>query len=178
MPSIPGYRNGRHPTADKMNPQLKQKTVLKVSGLKTHFFTSEGVMKAVDGVDLDVKSGEVLGIVGESGCGKSVTALSILRLIQSPPGRILGGAIEFQGQDIRKLSDQEIRKIRGEKISMIFQDPLTSLNPVLKIGYQIADVFRFHRGLNRAKALTASINMLKTTEIRSPEEVVFRYPHE
>lgn len=178
MPSIPDYRNGRHPTADKMNHQLKQKIVLKVSGLKTHFFTSEGVMKAVDGVDLEVKSGEVLGIVGESGCGKSVTALSILRLIQSPPGRIVDGAIEFQGRDIRMLSDREIRKIRGEKISMIFQDPLTSLNPVLKIGYQIAEVFRFHQGLDRAKALTASIGMLKTTEIRSPEEVVFRYPHE
>jgi len=178
MPSIPGYRNGRHSVADEMNDQLAQKTVLKVSGLKTHFFTSEGVMKAVDGVDLDVKSGEILGIVGESGCGKSVTALSILRLIQSPPGRIVDGAIEFQGRDIRMLSDREIRKIRGEKISMIFQDPLTSLNPVLKIGYQIAEVFRFHRGLDRAKALAASINMLKTTEIRSPEEVVFRYPHE
>ena len=161
-----------------MNDQLAQKTVLKVSGLKTHFFTSEGVMKAVDWVDLDVKSVEILGIVVESGCGKSVTALSILRLIQSPPGRIVDGAIEFQGRDIRMLSDREIRKIRGEKISMIFQDPLTSLNPVLKIGYQIAEVFRFHRGLDRAKALAASINMLKTTEIRSPEEVVFRYPHE
>jgi len=154
------------------------KSILKVSGLKTYFFTSEGIIKAVDGVDFEVEKGEVLGLVGESGCGKSVTALSILRLVASPPGRILEGWIEFMGNDLRALSDEGIREIRGKRISMIFQDPMTSLNPVLRVGYQIAEVFRFHRGLGRIKSLHGSIRMLKSTEIPSPEERVKNYPHE
>lgn len=153
-------------------------TILKVSGLKTHFFTSEGVVKAVDGVDFEINRGEVLGVVGESGCGKSVSALSILRLVASPPGRILDGKIEFMGTDLRTLSDAEIRKIRGKMISMIFQDPLTCLNPVLRIGYQISEVFRFHKNLDRVKSWAASIQVLKSTEIPSPEERVTNYPHE
>ncbi len=161
-----------------MNQRDNDKSILKVSGLKTYFFTSEGVIKAVDGVDFEVKKGEVLGLVGESGCGKSVTALSILRLVASPPGRILEGRIEFVGNDLRALSDDEIREIRGKRISMIFQDPMTSLNPVLRVGYQIAEVFRFHRGLDRIKSLQGSIRMLKSTEIPSPEERVKNYPHE
>ncbi len=153
-------------------------TILKVAGLKTYFFTSEGVIKAVDGVDFEVRKGEVLGIVGESGCGKSVTALSILRLVSTPPGRIIDGKIEFMGKDLRELSNDEFRMIRGKKISMIFQDPLTSLNPVLKIGYQISEVFRYHKGLNRIKSLQEAIRILKTTEIPSPQERVKNYPHE
>ncbi len=152
--------------------------ILKVSGLKTYFFTSEGVTKAVDGVSFEVRKGEVLGLVGESGCGKSVTALSVLRLVASPPGRILDGKIEFMDKDLLMLTDREIRKIRGSKISMIFQDPLTCLNPVLKVGYQISEVFRFHKALNRIKSLQESIRMLKLTEIPSPEERVKNYPHE
>jgi oligopeptide/dipeptide ABC transporter ATP-binding protein len=161
-----------------MDQRDDDKSILKVSGLKTYFFTSEGIIKAVDGVDFEVKRGEVLGLVGESGCGKSVTALSILRLVASPPGRILEGQIEFVGNDLRALSDEEIREIRGKRISMIFQDPMTSLNPVLRVGYQIAEVFRFHRGLDRIKSLQGSIRMLKSTEIPSPEERVKNYPHE
>ena len=152
--------------------------VLKVCGLKTAFFTTEGVIRAVDGVDFDVRKGEVLGIVGESGCGKSVTALSILRLVPSPPGRILEGKIEFLGKDVLRMSDSEVRKIRGKKISMIFHDPLTSLNPVLTIGYQIAEAFRIHKKIGRAKSLAESIRMLKATDIPSPEERIKQYPHE
>ncbi len=161
-----------------MEQKENGRTILKVSGLKTYFFTSEGVIKAVDGVDFEIKKGEVLGVVGESGCGKSVTALSILRLVASPPGRILDGRIEFMGRDLRTLSDDEIRKIRGKMISMIFQDPLTCLNPVLRIGYQISEVFRFHKGFDRLKSLGESIRMLRSTEIPSPEERVKNYPHE
>jgi len=153
-------------------------TVLKVSGLKTHFFTSEGAVRAVDGVDFEVNKGQILGLVGESGSGKSVTALSILRLVASPPGKILEGTVEFNGRDLRTLREDEIRKIRGKDISMIFQDPLTCLNPVLKIGYQMSEVFRFHKALNRIKSLQESIRMLKSTEIPSPEERVKNYPHE
>jgi oligopeptide/dipeptide ABC transporter ATP-binding protein len=154
------------------------KSILRVSGLKTYFFTSEGVIKAVDGVDFEVRKGEALGLVGESGCGKSVTALSILRLVASPPGRILDGKIEFMGEDLRTLSEDAMREIRGKSISMIFQDPLTSLNPVLRIGYQISEVFRYHKGLDRIKSLQGSIRMLKATEIPSPEERAKNYPHE
>jgi oligopeptide/dipeptide ABC transporter ATP-binding protein len=154
------------------------KSILRVSGLKTYFFTSEGVIKAVDGVDFEVQKGEALGLVGESGCGKSVTALSILRLVASPPGRILDGKIEFMGEDLRTLSEDAMRGIRGKSISMIFQDPLTSLNPVLRIGYQISEVFRYHKGLDRIKSLQGSIRMLKATEIPSPEERAKNYPHE
>ena len=152
--------------------------ILKVSGLKTYFFTSEGVTKAVDGVSFEVRKGEVLGLVGESGCGKSVTALSVLRLVASPPGRILDGKIEFMDKDLLMLTDREIRKIRGSKVSMIFQDPLTCLNPVLKIGYQLSEVFRYHKGLDRIESLKGSIRILKMTEIPSPEERVKNYPHE
>ena len=161
-----------------MESKSSNQSILKVSGLKTYFFTSEGIIKAVDGVDFEVRKGEVLGLVGESGCGKSVTALSILRLVASPPGRILDGEIEFMGKDLRILRDDEMRKIRGRTISMIFQDPLTSLNPVLRVGYQISEVFQFHKKMNWSESLKESIRMLKSTEIPSPEERVKNYPHE
>jgi oligopeptide/dipeptide ABC transporter ATP-binding protein len=161
-----------------MTQAQPQQSILKVRDLKTHFFTGEGTTKAVDGVDFEVHKGEILGIVGESGCGKSVSALSILRLIATPPGRIVDGTVEFLGQDLLKLSDKEIRQIRGEKISMIFQDPLASLNPVLRVGYQLAEVFRYHLGMGKLKALAESVRMLRSTEIPSPEERVRNYPHE
>ena len=152
--------------------------ILKVSGLKTCFFTGEGVIKAADDVSLEINRGEVLGLVGESGCGKSVTALSILRLVASPPGRILDGRVEFMGKDLLTMSSRELRKIRGGKISMIFQDPLACLNPVLRVGYQLSEVFRYHKGFNRADSLRESIRMLKTTDIPSPQERVKNFPHE
>ena len=161
-----------------MDLTKNNKTILKVSGLRTYFFTSEGTIKAVDGVDFEVMRGEVLGLVGESGCGKSVTALSILRLVASPPGKIVDGKIEFLGTDLCTLSDGEIRKIRGKRISMIFQDPLTSLNPVLKVGYQISEVFRDHKGLGRIESLKETVRMLKATEIPSAEERAQHFPHE
>lgn len=161
-----------------MDLTKNNETILKVSGLRTYFFTSEGTIKAVDGVDFEVMRGEVLGLVGESGCGKSVTALSILRLVASPPGKIVDGRIEFLGTDLRTLSDGEIRRIRGKRISMIFQDPLTSLNPVLKVGYQISEVFRDHKGLGRIESLKETVRMLKATEIPSADERAQHYPHE
>jgi oligopeptide/dipeptide ABC transporter ATP-binding protein len=161
-----------------MDLTKNNEAILKVSGLRTYFFTSEGIIKAVDGVDFEVMRGEVLGLVGESGCGKSVTALSILRLVASPPGKIIDGRIEFLGTDLCTLSSGEIRKIRGKRISMIFQDPLTSLNPVLKVGYQISEVFRDHKGFDRTGSLKETIRMLKATEIPSADERAKHYPHE
>jgi len=153
-------------------------SVLKVSNLKTYFFTSEGVTKAVDGVDFEVKKGEVLGLVGESGCGKSVTALSLLQLVASPPGKIVDGKVEFMGNDLLTLNNRKNQGIRGQKISMIFQDPLTCLNPVLRVGYQLSEVFHYHRGLSWKKSLEQAVQMLKVTDIPSPDERVKNFPHE
>lgn len=152
--------------------------ILRISGLKTHFNTPEGIVRAVDDVDLSVGRGEVLGVVGESGCGKSVTALSILGLVPSPPGEIIAGKVEFKGRDLLTLSDREMRKIRGNQISMIFQEPLTSLNPVMTVGSQISELFRFHRHMDRTSCRRASIRMLQATEIPSAESRAKQYPHE
>jgi len=152
--------------------------LLKVINLKTYFFTDEGVVKAVDDVDLEIYKGETLGIVGESGCGKSVTALSILRLIPSPPGKIVGGQILFRGQELLKLSNSEMRKIRGNEISMIFQEPMTSLNPVFTIGNQIAEAIQLHQGLSKKASLEKAVDMLKLVGIPSPERRVKEYPHQ
>jgi len=119
-------------------------TLLQVRDLKTQFFTEEGVVRAVDGVSYDVEEGETLGLVGESGCGKSVSALSILRLIPNPPGKIVGGEIFFEGHDILKMSEEEVRHIRGNRIAMVFQEPMTSLNPVLTIGRQLTEALELH----------------------------------
>jgi len=152
--------------------------VLRVRDLRTHFFTNEGVVKAVDGVDFEIRRGEILGIVGESGSGKSVTGLSLMRLIASPPGRIVSGQIEFGGRDLVEASTTEMQDIRGRRMSMIFQDPLTSLNPVLRIGYQVGEVFRYHLGLSRSKALHRAVDMLRATEIPSPDRRAQSYPYE
>jgi len=152
--------------------------ILEIDNLQTHFFTSAGVVRAVDGVSYGVRSGETLGIVGESGCGKSVTALSILRLVADPPGRIAGGAIRFAGTNLLDLSESEMEAIRGNDISMIFQEPMTSLNPLLTVGRQISEAIALHRGLSRRDARDQAIEMLRRVHIPEPERRVEAYPHQ
>jgi peptide/nickel transport system ATP-binding protein len=152
--------------------------LLDVRGLKTYFFTRDGVVRAVDGVSFSVMRGETLAIVGESGCGKSVTSLSILRLIASPPGRTVEGSVVFEGRNLLELSEAEMRKVRGDAISMIFQEPMTSLNPVLTIGRQIAEVLILHRGLSREDAMRSAVEMLRLVKIPEPERRVGEYPHQ
>jgi oligopeptide/dipeptide ABC transporter ATP-binding protein len=152
--------------------------LLRVDDLRTYFHTDEGTAKAVDGVSFAVVEQETLGIVGESGCGKSVTALSILRLIPYPPGRVEGGSVHFQGRDLLKLSEREMRRIRGNEIAMIFQEPMTSLNPVYTVGEQISEVLRLHRGMSRAEADERAVEMLRRVRIPDPEQRVEEYPHQ
>ena len=152
--------------------------LLAIEGLRTHFFTRDGVVRAVDGVSYAVGSGETLAVVGESGCGKSVTALSILRLVPSPPGRIVGGAIRFAGRDLLQASESEMRDIRGNEIAMIFQEPMTSLNPVLRVSRQIGETLRLHQGLDRAAATQRAVEMLRLVNIPEPERRARQYPHE
>ena len=152
--------------------------LLSIRDLRTYFYTEGGVAKAVDGVSFDVGAGETVGIVGESGCGKSVTALSILRLIQ-PPGRIESGSrIEFEGRDLVTLPDDEMRRIRGNRISMIFQEPMSALNPVFTVGDQVAEVARTHAGIGRKKAWDRAVETLALTGIPAPEERAKQYPHQ
>ncbi len=152
--------------------------VLSVSGLRTHFFTPAGVVKAVDGVNLEIHKGRTLGVLGESGSGKSVTALSVMRLVADPPGRIVDGEIRFDGRDLMKLSDNEMRDVRGADISMIFQEPMTSLNPVLTVGDQVAEVFMIHQGKSRDEALDAAAEMLDQVGIPSAKSRLGDYPHQ
>ena len=154
------------------------RTVLEVENLQTHFFTPGGVVRAVDGVSYSVRAGETLGVVGESGCGKSVTALSILRLVTSPPGRIVGGAVRFEGRDLLGLSEKEMEGIRGNDISMIFQEPMTSLNPLFKVGDQISEAIALHKGLTRRQAREHAIDMLRRVSIPEPEQRAQAYPHQ
>ena len=151
--------------------------LLRIRDLHTYFFLDEGVVKAVDGIDLELKEGETLGIVGESGCGKSVTALSIMQLIPFPPGKIVKGEIYFEGTDLLTLSEAKMRKIRGRSISMIFQEPMTSLNPVFQIGDQISEILQLHEGIARKEAWERSIETLRIVGIPSPERRVKEYPH-
>lgn len=152
--------------------------LLQIKNLKTYFYTSDGLVKAVDDVTWEVGAGEVIGLVGESGCGKSVTALSILRLIPDPPGKIVGGEIWFKGSNLLMLPINEMRKIRGNDISMIFQEPMTSLNPVFTIGDQIAEVLELHQKMSKKAAIEKAVEMLKLVGIPSPERRVKEYPHE
>jgi oligopeptide/dipeptide ABC transporter ATP-binding protein len=154
------------------------RTILEIDNLQTHFFTAAGVVRAVDGVSYSVKSGETLGVVGESGCGKSVTALSVLRLVANPPGRIVGGAIRFEGTNLLDLTEGEMEAIRGNDISMIFQEPMTSLNPLLTIGRQIGEAMVLHRGLSWREALDEAAEMLRRVHIPEPERRVHAYPHQ
>jgi peptide/nickel transport system ATP-binding protein len=162
----------------RYTPLPASRPLLEVADLKTWFFTRDGVVRAVDGVSFQVGAGQTLAIVGESGCGKSVTALSILRLIPSPPGRIVSGTIRFAGRDLLRLSDGEMREVRGNEISMIFQEPMTSLNPVLTIGRQIAETLILHRGLARREALEKAVEMLRLVHIPEPERRLGSYPHQ
>jgi peptide/nickel transport system ATP-binding protein len=152
--------------------------LLDVKNLTTYFFTDEGVVRAVDGVDLYIDKGETLGIVGESGCGKSVTALSIMKLIPQPPGRIVQGEIRYDGKNLVDLPAGRMRKIRGKEISMIFQEPMTSLNPVFTVGEQIAEAVRLHEGLGRREAMAKTVDMLKLVHIPNAERRVKEYPHQ
>ena len=152
--------------------------ILTITNLQTYFYSSEGVAKAVDGTSFSLTKGKVLGVVGESGCGKSVTAQSVMRLVPSPPGKIVGGEILFDGQDLTKLSMEEMRHVRGDRISMIFQEPMTSLNPVFTIGDQIAEMFTLHKGMTKKDALDAAIEMLAKVQIPAPESRIHEYPHQ
>ncbi|MBF2052884.1 MAG: ABC transporter ATP-binding protein [Candidatus Sericytochromatia bacterium] len=157
---------------------MAEDVLLRVKDLATHFKTEEGIVKAVDGVDFEVRRGEVLGVVGESGCGKSMTSMSILRLVPKPQGQIVRGELMFDGQDLLKLSEDEMRKIRGNSISLISQDPMTSLNPVLTVGEQIMEAIQLHQGLDKQAAKNKAIEMLRKVGIPSPEERVDQYPHQ
>jgi len=152
--------------------------LLSVVDLTTCFHTDAGTAKAVDRVGFTVRHGDTLGIVGESGCGKSVTALTIMRLIPEPPGRVQSGNILFDGRDLLQLPEKEMRRIRGKHISMIFQDPMTSLNPVFRIGDQISEVIRLHQGQSRKESLNQTVDLLRKVGIPSPERRVFEYPHQ
>jgi oligopeptide/dipeptide ABC transporter ATP-binding protein len=154
------------------------KELLKVKNLKTYFFTHEGTIKAVDGVSFTIKKGETLGLVGESGCGKSVTALSIMQLVQSPPGKIVGGKIYFEGKNLLELKEKEMRKIRGCKISMIFQEPMTSLDPMFTIGFEIMEVLKLHQNLKKDEAKKKAIESLYKVRFPDPEKRIDDYPHE
>jgi oligopeptide transport system ATP-binding protein len=152
--------------------------LLEVKDLRTYFFTQEGTVRAVDGVSWDLDEGETLGLVGESGCGKSVTALSILRLIPNPPGRIVDGEILFEGRDLLKVSNSEMRHIRGNRIAMVFQEPMTSLNPVLTIGNQIVEVIKLHMGLEQAEGRARAVELLEMVGIPEAQRRIDDYPHQ
>src|SRR5438552_7477079 len=152
--------------------------LLEVKNLKTYFYTDDGIAKAVDDVSFDLDKGETLGLVGESGCGKSVSALSIMRLIQNPPGKIVGGQILFKGEDLVQKTEKEMQHIRGNDIGMIFQEPMTSLNPVFTCGYQIDEAVILHQQVSKEEARKRAIDMLKLVGIPAPEQRYREYPHQ
>jgi len=152
--------------------------LLQVKNLRTHFYTEEGLVKAVDGVTYDVQEGETLALVGESGCGKSVSALSLLKLIPIPPGRIVAGEVLFEGEDLMKLNEDELRKIRGNRISMVFQEPMTSLNPVLTIGKQMTEGLELHLKLKREAANARAVQLLEMVGVAEAERRITDYPHQ
>jgi oligopeptide/dipeptide ABC transporter ATP-binding protein len=156
----------------------QSRPLLEIDNLHTHFFTPAGVVRAVDGVSYSLRSGETLGVVGESGCGKSVTALSVLRLVSTPPGRIVDGAIRFEGTDLLGLTESQMEDIRGNHISMIFQEPMTSLNPLLTVGRQISEAISLHQGLSRREAADRAIDMLRRVHMPEPEQRAHAYPHQ
>jgi oligopeptide/dipeptide ABC transporter ATP-binding protein len=152
--------------------------LIQVKNLRTSFFTPEGELRAIDGVSFEIAESKTLGLVGESGCGKSVTSLSIMRLIPSPPGKIVGGEIFYKGRDLLKLGNEEMRKIRGNEISMIFQEPMTSLNPVFTVGNQIGEAIRLHQGLGKKETRAKTIEMLRLVKIADPASRIDNYPHQ
>jgi peptide/nickel transport system ATP-binding protein len=153
-------------------------TVLEVKNLQTVFFTNSGLFRAVDDVSFTVRRGETLAIVGESGCGKSVSALSIMRLVPDPPGRVVGGSVMLEGTDLLELDESEMRDVRGNRISMIFQEPMTSLNPLMRIGDQITEVVRLHREITPKEAWKQAVDMLRLVRIPEPERRAHEYPHQ
>ena len=153
-------------------------TILDINELHTHFFTDDGEIPAVDGVSLHVNKGEIVGIVGESGCGKSVTSLSIMQLVPDPPGKIVSGNINFKGENLVKVSNKRMKKIRGKEIAMIFQEPMTSLNPLFTIGNQLRESIRIHEKISKRDAHLKSINLLKLVGLPRAEEVINEYPHQ
>ena len=155
-----------------------EETVLDVKNLQTVFFTNSGLFRAVDDVSFSVRRGETLAIVGESGCGKSVSALSIMRLVPDPPGRIVGGSVNLEGTDLLGLDDAAMRKIRGNRMSMIFQEPMTSLNPVMRIGDQITEVVQLHQSMSNKEAWAKAVEMLRLVRIPEPERRAQEYPHQ
>ena len=152
--------------------------LLEVKGLRTQFFTQDGVVHAVNGISYDLSEGETLGIVGESGCGKTVSVLSIMRLIPQPPGKIVGGDVWFDGRNIMDLQEDEVRQVRGNRIAMIFQDPMTSLNPVLTVGTQVGEALQLHMGMDKAQARRRSIELLQMVNIPEAEDRIDDYPHQ
>jgi oligopeptide/dipeptide ABC transporter ATP-binding protein len=152
--------------------------LLEVRGLQTHFVTSDGLVRAVDGVDLEIRPGQTLGVVGESGCGKSVTALSIMRLLAAPAGRIAGGQILFEGRDLVSMPDVEMNRVRGARISMVFQEPMTSLNPLQRVGDQVAEALRLHEGLSARAGRDRTVEMFHAVGIPSPSQRYDAYAHE
>ncbi|WP_141604521.1 ABC transporter ATP-binding protein [Terrilactibacillus laevilacticus] len=152
--------------------------ILEVENLKTYFFTDEGQIPAVDGIDFHIEEGEILGIVGESGCGKSVTSLSVMGLLPSPPGKIVSGRIRYNGEDITHAKEAKLRKIRGNEMAMIFQEPMTSLNPVFTIGQQLIEAIRIHKKMSRKAASEKSIELLKLVGLPRADELINEYPHQ
>src|SRR5580692_4096709 len=174
-------RVARHPRSEAARLMSEGQTdaaVLDVKGLQTVFFTNSGLFRAVDDVSFTVGRGETLAIVGESGCGKSVTALSIMRLVPDPPGRIVGGTVVLEGTDLLALDEAGMRAIRGNRISMIFQEPMTSLNPVMRIGDQITEAVHLHRKTSRKEAWKQAVEMLRLVRIPEPERRAVEYPHQ
>jgi peptide/nickel transport system ATP-binding protein len=165
-------------TSSGQAPAVTGERLLEIRGLRTHFATDDGMVRAVDGVDLTIDRCETLGVVGESGCGKSVTALSVLKLIPMPPGHIAGGEILWRGRDLVPLGPHDMRKIRSKEIAIVFQEPMTSLNPVYTVGDQIAEVIRLHEGLTRRAARDRAVEMLRLVHIPEPERRVRDYPHQ
>jgi peptide/nickel transport system ATP-binding protein len=161
-----------------LNDEIPDDKILEVRGLQTVFFTNSGLFKAVDDVSFDVRRGETLAIVGESGCGKSVSALSIMRLVPDPPGRIVGGVVLLEGTDLLGLDEADMRQIRGNRISMIFQEPMTSLNPVMRIGDQITEAVRLHRAMSAKEAWDKAVEMLRLVRIPEPARRAREYPHQ
>jgi peptide/nickel transport system ATP-binding protein len=161
-----------------MSEVTPRQTVLDVKNLQTVFFTNSGLFRAVDDVSFSVRRGETLAIVGESGCGKSVSALSIMRLVPNPPGRIVGGSVVLEGTDLLELDEAQMRQVRGNRISMIFQEPMTSLNPVMRIGDQITEAVRLHRDMTRQQAWEQAVEMLRLVRIPEPARRALEYPHQ
>ncbi len=168
---------GPHASRLESMPEARR-PLLEIENLRTWFYTRDGIVRAVDGVSLHVCEGETLAVVGESGCGKSITALSVLRLLPTPPARTVSGRITFQGRDLLALSEPEMRRIRGNEISMIFQEPMTSLNPVLTIGRQIGEAVAIHQSLSKQETRARALEMLRLVQIPEPERRLDQYPHE